>query len=60
MKYVTTRKKITHVVREDNRNGAGGYWAIVCGKWIFPVSLRNESSRERMCKKCKKYMNPLG
>ena len=37
--YGMTKKKIIHVIADNNRNGCNGYWYAACGKWIMPAEV---------------------
>ena len=34
-KYGMTKKKIIHLIAENDQNGINGYWYAACGKWIW-------------------------
>lgn len=36
-KYGMTKKKIIHLIAENDQNGINGYWYAACGKWIIPL-----------------------
>lgn len=49
-KYGMTKKKIIHVIADDNRNGCNGYWYAACGKWIMPAEVTETMPENgRMC-----------
>ena len=48
--YGMTKKKIIHVITDDNRNGCNGYWYAACGKWIMPAEVTETMPENgRMC-----------
>ena len=54
-KYGMTKKKIIHVIADDNRNGCNGYWYAACGKWIMPAEVTETMpDNGRMCLQCQK------
>nr|WP_302666797.1 hypothetical protein [uncultured Agathobaculum sp.] len=50
-----TKKKIIHLIADNNRNGYNGYWYAACGKWIMPAEVTETMPENgRMCLQCQK------
>ena len=53
--YGMTKKKITHLIADNSRNGCNGYWYAACGKWIMPAEVAETMPENgRMCLQCQK------
>ena len=54
-KYGMIKKKIIHVIADDNRNGCNGCLYAACGKWIMPAEVAETMPENgRMCLQCQK------
>lgn len=56
-RYGMTKKKIVHLIVENNQNGVNGFWYAACGKWIMPAEVTETMpDGGRMCIQCQKMI----
>ena len=56
-KYGMTKKKIVHLIAENDQNGINGYWYAAGGKWIMPAEVTETvPDGGQMCLQCQKKM----
>ena len=56
--YITTERKITHIIDSKRGKGWDGFPCTVCGKWVRPQNITTEKPKNcRLCKQCAKKEN---